>query len=85
LTFDEFICQIPTQTQFPQTFKQFDVKNKFNTKYDLCRFIIAHELCHATCGHPENFYNHRIDSKKYRKMENCCDAFAEEIAGTGVV
>ena len=82
--FDEFICQIPTWVSFPEYWKQFNTSNEFINKHALCKFIIAHELCHATDGHPENFPGWFDHDKDYEKMEDCCDSFAAEVAGTGV-
>ncbi len=83
--FDEFICQIPTWLGFPEYLVQFNVKNEFINKHALCKFIIAHELCHATLGHPENFPDWFYNNEDYEKMEDCCDSFAAKVAGTGII
>lgn len=79
--FDEFICQIPIWIPFPESFKQFNISNEFINKHALCKYIIAHELCHATYGHPENFPKWFDDDKDFEKMEDCCDLFAGELTG----
>lgn len=80
--FDEFVCQIPTWTLFPESCHQFNIRNEFINKHALCKYLIAHELCHAVSGHPENFPEYmNSNSDDFDKMEDCCDLFAGSLTG----
>lgn len=48
---------------------------------DLIKYIIAHEFCHATYGHRDNFRLPMGGTDRHA-MELCCDSFA--LAATGI-
>jgi len=72
--FDELICEIWPNIVFPQKFGMPGADIYCQQKKDLAKFIIAHELCHLTVGHPENFsYDKAWDGP----MEKCCNQIAK--------
>ncbi len=79
-------CFIDQELNYP-----YAIKNKYTlhtinrtmlySQEDLIKYIIAHEFCHATYGHRDNFKlpTGGID---IHAMELCCDSFA--LAATGI-
>lgn len=75
---DEFICQIPKDDIYPQFIRRrsdrYSVSLYFRNKTKLCKYLIAHELCHVRGGHP---FHHNSSSE----MEDFCDLFAGSLTG----
>lgn len=79
-------CYVDTEIVYPF---QFMNKHTMSTtgmitvysQEDLIRFVLAHEFCHVTYGHPDNFKLPMGGLDVY-EMELCCDSFA--FAATGI-
>jgi hypothetical protein len=86
--FDPFLvdCLIDIDITYP-----YKIRNKYTTKTvgpitlfsqeDLIKYLVAHEFCHGTHGHHDNFRLPMGGVDKHA-MELCCDSFA--LAATGI-
>ncbi len=79
-------CYVDAEVVYP-----FEFMNKYtmsttgmitvSSQEDLMRFVLAHEFCHVTSGHPDNF-KLPMGGIDTHAMELCCDSFA--FAATGI-
>lgn len=79
-------CFIDQELKYPYVMKNNYTLHTINrivlySQEDLIKYIIAHEFCHATYGHRDNFRLPMGGIDKHA-MELCCDSFA--LAATGI-